>query len=360
MSYFSSKPNLSIIENPLEKKHFKEYYNNSKLINYCQTQCRIPIKGVIKHSLPDKSNKKTQEKGKILNKDQASTQKKVAFLRKIPIFSNFNSLDLQTIALALQKVSYSKDQYVYKQDDPVKFVYFVKSGDFQVSRYTILKTLQLVPQASGILHKLSQSKNVIKRKDLVLSIKSQYELIGHDEAIQGLKKREFNVYCTSRIGKLFVLPYNEFLSYISSPESSIIIQNKKDYFSLRKLELLKSEKVIDNIFTSKHSNKAICKDKETDIKKKLKSFSVNISQNCNFNELSKRIQNSTDTSKKLKGKSFLSPTNFGSKIVSEDSSPIVLRRSLKSSQKILVPEVLASFREKRKPAAINHHRHLSQ
>jgi len=128
----------------------------------------------------------------------------------------------------------------------------------------------------------------------------------------------------------------------------------------RKLELLKSEKVIDNIFTSKHSNKAICKDKETDIKKKLKSFSVNISQNCNFNELSKRIQNSTDTSKKLKGISFLSPTNFGSKIVSEDSSPIVLRRSLKSSQKILVPEVLASFREKRKPAAINHHRHLSQ
>lgn len=364
MSYFNSKANLSSIENPIEKNHYKEHYNDSKLINFNQTQMGVSNKDTLNLNLPNDLHKKTQEKRKILNNDKAITQKKVEFLKKIPIFSNFNLLDLQTIALALEKVTYSKDQYVYRVGDPVKFVYFVKIGDFQMSRYKILKTLQLVPQASGVLQKLSQSKNIIKRKDLVFSIKSQYELIGHDEAIQGLKKREFSVYCTSRTGKLFVLPCNEFLSYLSSPETSIIIQNKKNYFSLRKLELLKSEKVIDNIFTSKYSNKGICKHNQIDIKKKLKSFSVNASQIGNFTGLSKLILNPKD-SKKLMSSALLSPRSFGSKIISNDNSPKLVNRSLKSSNKILVPKVLASFREKNfldscKPPFINHRRHISQ
>lgn len=370
MTNQSRKPNLSLYENIQEIKKHQDFFQAGQKRNLSENQTKTFNKNQVRPSLLIyECGNPNKELSKLYFPSHSTTSKKQEFLKKIPIFSNFSKKDLQSISSSLKKLIFSKDQCVYHQGDPIDFVYFVKSGEFQMTHWRILKTQRLVAQASGVLNKLSQSKNIVKKQDLVFSIKSQYEVIGYDEIAQNLKKREFNVYCASRTGTLYSIPHSEFSVHVLKSESSDFLQSKKDYFTLRKSELFKTEKVLDNILTSnevKSPSKAVEINKEAQIKKKLKCFSVSANQVMKFTAAPRPLNQLKlgAFSKNLINSALPSPRSSASPMESQKESPKMINKSFKALKRLPPPNFMIGLKDVNtchgSKKFIRHVRHISQ
>jgi CRP-like cAMP-binding protein len=59
---------------------------------------------------------------------------KVEFLMQIPCFKDQQKKNVAKFTHYLQKHSYIRNQYVYKEGDPADFVYIVYSGEFELGK----------------------------------------------------------------------------------------------------------------------------------------------------------------------------------------------------------------------------------
>lgn len=57
----------------------------------------------------------------------------IDFLQNIPLFSYWSRISLEKLLYKIEKKSFIKNQFVIREGEPIKEIYIIRSGEFEVS-----------------------------------------------------------------------------------------------------------------------------------------------------------------------------------------------------------------------------------
>jgi CRP-like cAMP-binding protein len=143
--------------------------------------------------------------------EERKNVEKAEFLHEIPIFYQVSKNSLLKLASFFQVLKYTKNQIVYREDMPVDMIYFVHSGDFQVSKCQDSITKKIIEIPKGFLSsqksllKVDNAREVKMTHQIQVAIRGKYEVLGYDEYYSGQALRNHSCKCISVIGVLFAI-----------------------------------------------------------------------------------------------------------------------------------------------------------
>ncbi|CAG9320385.1 unnamed protein product [Blepharisma stoltei] len=143
---------------------------------------------------------------------------KIKFFQSIPMFSTWTKIALIKFSYYFEFQVVKNKQYLYKEGDPVNFVYFIKSGEVRLTK--------LNDEAS--FEQAKSHKNVLtKKKSLQVVIKGENEIVGLDEIIDGADKRMFSCRCNSGIVEVYTITKEDFKTRIPYVDTWAFLKNKR-------------------------------------------------------------------------------------------------------------------------------------
>lgn len=148
--------------------------------------------------------------------EDRKNHEKTEFLHKIPVFANSTKASLLKLASNFQVQKYTKNQIVYREDLPADSIYFIESGDFQVSKCqdTIKKKIIEVP--TGFLSsqksflKIENARDIKHFHQIQVAIRGRYEVLGYDEVFNKQSLRNHSCKCISVNGVLYAIKVEVF------------------------------------------------------------------------------------------------------------------------------------------------------
>jgi len=149
--------------------------------------------------------------------EDRKNHEKSEFLHKIPIFVNSTKASLVKLAACFQVLKYTKNQMVYREDLPTDTIYFIESGDFQVSKCqdTIRKKIIEVPTGflsnQKSLLKIENARDIKHSHQIQVAIRGRYEVLGYDEVFNKHSLRNHSCKCISVNGVLYAIKVEVFL-----------------------------------------------------------------------------------------------------------------------------------------------------
>lgn len=150
----------------------------------------------------------------------------ILFLRKIPLFSNLPRKKLERLTYFLIKKNYHRKQVVFKANDLAKFVFIVKSGEFE-----LMKSVKSERTGMNISAKIA--------------ILSAGEVIGEREVWDN---QRFIASCECLLnGEMFLIQAEHFL-FIMDKDSEDLIDQRKMKYNIRDQRLGHFEKIFHNFF----------------------------------------------------------------------------------------------------------------
>ena len=95
---------------------------------------------------------------------------KVIFLKTIPEFgsTSLSRTKLVNLCKVMTPLSMIKNQILYKENDPLQFVYFVKSGELKISKKIIL------PQNDEEAEEVLENPNLLSKNKRVKSVANNH------------------------------------------------------------------------------------------------------------------------------------------------------------------------------------------
>ncbi|CAG9311608.1 RAPGEFL1 [Blepharisma stoltei] len=199
------------------------------------------------------------------------------FLQASGMFSNWSKIALYKLGPYFSRILYKKNQFVYKEGEPANTVYFVKSGEFKITKIHselkgVVDTSSLETKnnriSSSVL-RLGQMRKIGILKQLQLVIKGKNEIIGMEEVMENSDKRIHSCQCWSDEGELLCISRDKLSNGITSPDTWAQLRDKHSannaFFKERVIQLIKIEeakKSLDLTSFSKLPIKCIEKEKE--------------------------------------------------------------------------------------------------
>ncbi|CAG9311602.1 unnamed protein product [Blepharisma stoltei] len=204
---------------------------------------------------------------------------KIEFLQALPMFSNWSKIALYKLGYYFKRVVYKKHQFVYKEGEPANTVYFVKSGEFKITKIHselkgVVDTSSLDSKKSrlsshGTVLRLGKMRKIGIQKQLQLVIKGKNEMIGMEEALENFEKRIHSCQCWSDEGELLCISRENLNNGIAYPDTWAQIRDKHNannaFFKDRVTQLTKIEeakKSLDFTSFSKIPIKRLVKEKK--------------------------------------------------------------------------------------------------
>ncbi|CAG9315673.1 unnamed protein product [Blepharisma stoltei] len=218
---------------------------------------------------------------------------KVEFLQALPIFSNWTKIALYKLGYYFKRISFKKHQYVYKEGEPANTVYFVKSGEFKITKLhsekkgvvdtSCLDTKRSRLSSNGTVLRLGKMRKIEVQKQLQLVIKGKNEMIGMEEALENHEKRIHSCQCWSDEGELLCISRDNLNTGIAYPDTWAQIRDKhnanNEYFKHRVTQLTRIEeakKSLDFSSLSKIPAKFLIKEKKDPGIEKIRESGTNI------------------------------------------------------------------------------------
>jgi CRP-like cAMP-binding protein len=133
------------------------------------------------------------------------------FLHEIPIFYQVSKTSLVKLASFFTVQKFSKGQIVYREDMPADMIYFIKSGDFQVSKCQDSVTKKIIDVPRGFLSsqksllKVDNARDIRLSHEIQVAIRGKYEVLGYDEYFHGQVLRSHSCKCISAVGVLLAI-----------------------------------------------------------------------------------------------------------------------------------------------------------
>ena len=159
---------------------------------------------------------------------------KVDFLRKLPIFRNWSKLSISKLSFAFQRQTCQKGQVIYSENDRVDYVYFVKEGEFLLSKL-FTQSPSVKPLQRLTTFSLNRTEKSLRCR---LFFKGVMEMVGAEELFEKKTHRQFTCECTSNTGELWcitkrVRTRQNFTGRILHPDSLAFLQlSKQRYLDL--------------------------------------------------------------------------------------------------------------------------------
>ncbi|CAG9330871.1 unnamed protein product [Blepharisma stoltei] len=171
---------------------------------------------------------------------------KIDILRKLTIFSKWSKVAVARLCESFKTAKYNWNQPVYNEGDPVANVYFVKKGEFKITK-GVKKSLGILdlsayneplsPEAhTQTMLKLGNMRKINKKTNLQLVIKAENEMVGGEEIIEGLEYRVHSCHCCSIEGELIYISKEDFTSKFPHQETWNYLKDKQNYDSQRFLK----------------------------------------------------------------------------------------------------------------------------
>ncbi|CAG9311603.1 unnamed protein product [Blepharisma stoltei] len=191
------------------------------------------------------------------NLAEKKLNEKIKFLQTLPMFSNWSKIALYKLGFYFSRILYKKHQFVYKEGDPANTVYFVKSGEYKITKiHSELKGVVDTSSLGSQTSRLSSHSSVLRlgkmrkksiKKQLQLVIKGKNEMIGMEEALENFEKRIHSCQCISDEGEVFCISRDNLNIGITYPDTWAQIRDKHNanyaFYKQRAIQLTKIEEV---------------------------------------------------------------------------------------------------------------------
>jgi CRP-like cAMP-binding protein len=156
----------------------------------------------------------------------------VMFLQRLPMFSAWTRTSVLRLSYYFKQRQFTWKQVVYKQGDDPEFVYFVKEGEFQLTK-----------KVTGEPRRFKKANT----KTLEIAILSRGEILGEEDVLNG-QLHETTCVCFSSTAETYYISKTDFLVRISQDfmqylEERIVFKNA---WRSKRIDASASPKHIDN------------------------------------------------------------------------------------------------------------------
>ncbi|CAI2378444.1 unnamed protein product [Moneuplotes crassus] len=182
---------------------------------------------------------------------------KIKILKEIPCLAHYSKQFLSKVSLSLQEVSYKRGNTVFSHGDPCKYVYIVKTGEFEmfsqiesdtpVQEHPVKGQSDETPiQRLRKFYKSARSRSKSKGKnEIKVVILTEGQLFLEKRALTLKNQHHMNtVRCSSAEGQLYRIKKNLFISNVKLSE--------KAWFILKKTILDREKSINKRVSTIRH------------------------------------------------------------------------------------------------------------
>jgi CRP-like cAMP-binding protein len=167
---------------------------------------------------------------------------RIDFFKAVPVFSNWTRQSIGKLSYYFKEVEYSRNSYVYREEDLPDSVYFVKQGDFNL--------LKAIPNSSHTMRRA----NKLRAHVAILGLG---EMFGNEEVMNRLP-RQHSCQCASSSGTLLVIDHQDFIKKVAFSRNLETLTNQtslrqaehdrrlKEFEAVRRLSNLKSGRVLSD------------------------------------------------------------------------------------------------------------------
>jgi hypothetical protein len=79
--------------------------------------------------------------GSLMKIERKRLNKMIEFMKQIPCFRTWTRNTVSKFSYFLKKVTFKRNQYVYKEGDKIDRIYIIKKGEFEISRRLVKETM---------------------------------------------------------------------------------------------------------------------------------------------------------------------------------------------------------------------------
>ncbi|OMJ94684.1 hypothetical protein SteCoe_2017 [Stentor coeruleus] len=174
---------------------------------------------------------------------------KVEALKKIPLFSTISHLELQKLSYYFSEVKYYKGQIVYREKTPSDTLYFIKSGDFKLTKaeYDHHEPYGLkIPNINN--NRIKTQRTLTKKAtDLQIVIKGDNESLGYEEMVEKDIFYKTTCTCISTVGVVYSISFTHFRQRIRNPYCWKIINEKIKIDKINYTERIRNLQSVENL-----------------------------------------------------------------------------------------------------------------
>lgn len=148
----------------------------------------------------------------LLELSQKKIIETIEFLQSISIFSKWAKSQLSKSLYMFKSKTFTKGQYVFKQNDMPSHVYIVLKGSFTITRKFVKENQEKSSFHSTVMMKKFENKQIkhIIQADIV--VKGEKEILGAEEVMNKSKSRIFSCICNTAVGEVLMVSASDFIS----------------------------------------------------------------------------------------------------------------------------------------------------
>jgi CRP-like cAMP-binding protein len=160
------------------------------------------------------------------------TSARTDFFSKLPYLKHWTSTQIKRLVDEdVELGAYKRNQFVYRQGDPSKFIYVVLHGNFEVIRRKRVRTKvqpvgidprrMIGPNIDDITkqRQLKTGKTSILASDIPIAVLTDGQIFGQEDVINE-REHTTSVKCLTNDGSLYVLPAFSFFQKLSRDEKT--------------------------------------------------------------------------------------------------------------------------------------------
>ncbi|EAS03680.2 cyclic nucleotide-binding domain protein (macronuclear) [Tetrahymena thermophila SB210] len=161
-------------------------------------------------------------------------QEKIEFLRKFPFLQIWSNAHLSNLLQTIKVCEYIKNQIVYTKNDPIQYIYLIKSGEFEIVQdiqadyeepeqpmECYKQSIEEFYESFNMLNlqfKRTKKKEIQKKQKIVLL--SSGQSFGLSEVAQHEQKRQETAICTSIKAEVYLLDKQVYLNSIKDKNNN--------------------------------------------------------------------------------------------------------------------------------------------
>jgi len=174
---------------------------------------------------------------------EKKVNEKIEFLYSLSYFKNWTRIAVHKLSYNFKSLVLSKNQCLYKEGDKVKNVYFVKNGEFKISKQVTEKRNVINnPSCNGSLEQKIKNFSFMKlrnirqknfTKEIQLVIKGKNEILGGEEVVQDLEHRQQSCVSLSNFSEVLYISKENFMSSFSYHNTKEMLCKRLEFESAR-------------------------------------------------------------------------------------------------------------------------------
>ncbi|OMJ86987.1 hypothetical protein SteCoe_11386 [Stentor coeruleus] len=154
------------------------------------------------------------------------------FLQKLPIFASLQKKNIMKIVQYFSVHNYVKNQLVYRDKMPADCIYFIETGEFQLSKTHNQSVKKIIEGPLGFvsshksLLKIENAREIKYTQSLQVAIRGRLEMLGYEEYLSKSALRTHTCKCISPSGTLYAIKTHDFKQRVNDPESINFLNNR--------------------------------------------------------------------------------------------------------------------------------------